>query len=223
MSFQSRLSPRDRSCPGTAHPSWHWGTAGGQGEPVRGQRWQEARAASHDLHRPGAGGHIHTVASSRSCYSARSRRQLVPRKRASTFSRWGHETPGEPPAPAQGAELRGGAPVTPPSRHPPTLPAWPPHAAPALWRGWSGASGSCPVPGLAWGGGGQQGGERMGRGGGGSAGNETPGQLGAAGTAAFGIPLPAPAPWRDGHGGHRHATLTLGRPAGRRGRGLTYR
>lgn len=119
MSFQSRLSPRDRSCPGTAHPSWHWGTAGGQGEPVRGQRWQEARAASHDLHRPGAGGHIHTVASSRSCYSARSRRQLVPRKRASTFSRWGHETPGEPPAPAQGAELRGGAPVTPPSRHPP--------------------------------------------------------------------------------------------------------
>lgn len=47
-------------------------------------------------------------------------------------------------------------------------------------------------------------GGRVGRGGGGSAsaGNETPGQLGTAGTAAFGIPLPALEPRRDGHGHH---------------------
>lgn len=58
-----------------------------------------------------------------------------------------------------------------------------------------------------------------GRGGGGSAGNETPGQLGTVGTAAFGIPLPALAPQRDGHGHHGHAAPTLGQPAGQEGEG----
>lgn len=60
---------------------------------------------------------------------------------------------------------------------------------------------------------------RVGRGGGGSAGNETPGQLGTAGTAAFGIPLPVLAPRRDGHGHHGHATPTLGQSVGQEGRG----
>lgn len=68
--------------------------------------------------------------------------------------------------------------------------------------------------------GGGQGWGRAGRGGGGSAGNETPGQLGTAGTAAFGIPLPALAPQRDGHRHHGHATPTLGQPVGQQGRGL---
>lgn len=64
-----------------------------------------------------------------------------------------------------------------------------------------------------------RGGGRVRRGGGGSAGNETPWQLGTAGTAAFGIPLPVLAPQRDGHEHHGHATPTLRQSVGQEGRG----
>lgn len=88
-----------------------------------------------------------------------------------------------------------------------------PRRCPSPGSGCSGTRGSCPARG------GGQGWGRVRRGDGGSAGNETPGQLGTAGTAAFGIPLPALAPRRDGHGHHGHATPSLGQSVGQERKG----
>lgn len=190
MSFQSRLSPKGQVLPRHRSP-----------QPAPGGCWGDRESLAW----AGSGRKLmwHLVTVATLAQVATSTTQHARPGSGSPGSKLlvlavGDTRPLESPKPQCG----GLGSCDPASQHPP-----PPCVAPTCCPSPTGELewGKRLLPGAGPGAGRQRGGGRMGRGRGGSAGNETPGQLGAAGTAAFGIPLPAPAPRRDGHGGHRHS------------------